>query len=327
MIPLFISRRHTYTVKPFLTIWCPSGTRPLQLISYQSLYRIESIRQGPLIFSDIDRLTPCQKELAFSLCEAIDEPLCQSLVLNHPQAVMTRERLLARLWKGGWNHYRIHPCAAEPDLPLRFPVFIRRIHDHNGPLTQLIHDRLELRNRIHALTLAGEQPNRLMIIEYLDTRGADGLFRKYSTFRIGNQIIPGHIIFSRHWVAKDSPPEPVREEERQFLHENPHREALMTIFKEACIEYGRIDYSLHEGNIQVWEINTNPILIYEKYRYAKEMLPLKQLLADRLNEALSEAAKIGGNGLIPGGEVQPIRLPLPRSPLLRWQRRLRPVFL
>jgi hypothetical protein len=327
MITLFISRRHTYTVKPFLTTWCPSGTRPLQLISYQSLHRIESIRQGPLIFSDIDRLTPCQRELALSLCEAIEESQRQSLILNHPLTVMTRERLLARLWEVGWNHYRIHPCAAEPALPLRFPVFIRRIHDHNGPLTRLIHDRLELRNRIHALTLAGELPDRLMIIEYLDTRGADGLFRKYSAFRIGNQIIPGHIIFSRHWVAKDSPPEPVREEERQFLHENPHREALMHIFKEAFIEYGRIDYSLHEGNIQVWEINTNPILIYEKYRYAKEMLPLKQLLADRLNEALGETAKIGGNRLSSGGEVQPIRPPLPSSPLLRWGRRLRPVFL
>lgn len=327
MIPLFISRRHTYTVKPFLTTWCPSGTRPLQLISYQSLHRIESIRQGPLIFSDIDRLTPCQRESALSLSEAIEESLRQSLVFNHPLTVMTRKRLLARLWEVGWNHYRIHACADEPGLPLRFPVFIRRIHDHNGPLTRLIHDRLELRNRIHALTLAGEQPNRLIIIEYLDTRGADGLFRKYSAFRIGNRIIPGHIIFSRHWVAKDSPPEPVREEERQYLHENPHCEALMNIFKEACIEYGRIDYSLHEGKIQVWEINTNPVLIYEKHRYAREMLPLKQLLADRLNQALSETAKINGKALNPGSVIQSIRPPLPRSPLLRWDRRMRPVFL
>lgn len=327
MIPFFISRRHTYTVEPFLTTWCPPGTRPLQLISYQSLHRIESIRHGPMIFSDIDRLTPTQRELAFFLIEAIDEPLRQSLVLNDPQSVMTRERLLARLWEGGWNNYRIHPCAADPWLPLRFPVFIRRIHDHNGPLTRLIHDRRELRNRIHALTMAGEQPNRLMIIEYLDTRGADGLFRKYSAFRIGNQIIPAHIIFSRHWVAKDSPPEPVREEERQFLHENPHREALMNIFKEACIEYGRIDYSLHEGKIQVWEINTNPVLIYEKYRYAREMLPLKQLLADRLNEALSETAKNVYNASSPGCEVQPIRPPWPLSLLLCWERRLRPIVL
>jgi hypothetical protein len=325
MISLFISRRHTYTVEPFLKTWCPPGTRPLQLIPYQSVHRLESLPHGALVFSDIDRMTPPQRALALSLCEAIDESLRRKLILNYPDAVMTRERLLATLWEDGLNYYRTHPCGTWGGASMRFPVFIRRIHDHNGPLTRLIHDPLELRNRIHTLTMAGEQPHRLMIIEYLDTRGADGLFRKYSAFRIGNQIIPGHIIFSHHWVAKDSPPEPVREEERQYLLDDPHRDTLMAIFQRAFIEYGRIDYSLHEDKIQVWEINTNPVLIYEKYRYAKEMLPLKQLLADRLNQAFNETAKTVSDLVEDIGMARPIQPPMAGSLWLRWDRRLRPL--
>ena len=50
-------------------------------------------------------------------------------------------------------------------------------------------------------------------------------------------------------------------EELDFLNANPHKKDLMAIFQMAGIDYGRIDYSLHKGRIQVWEINTNPSVL------------------------------------------------------------------
>jgi GNAT superfamily N-acetyltransferase len=49
-------------------------------------------------------------------------------------------------------------------------------------------------------------------------------------------------------------------EERAYLDENPHADALRRAAALARIAYGRIDYSLLEGRPQIWEINTNPLL-------------------------------------------------------------------
>jgi len=52
--------------------------------------------------------------------------------------------------------------------------------------------------------------------------------------------------------------------ERDYVREFPHRDALKRIFAIAGIDFGRIDYSLQDGEIRVWEINTNPTLMPSK---------------------------------------------------------------
>jgi hypothetical protein len=131
----------------------------------------------------------------------------------------------------------------------------------------------------------GEDTEHLIAVEFCDTRSTDGLFRKYSAFRVGEVIIPGHIIFSSQWVTKDMPPEALRDEEKEYLENNPHQDELRNIFRSANIEYGRIDYGMLNGNIQVWEINTNPVLIQEQKKYSKEKLAMKQKLVDELADA------------------------------------------
>ena len=77
------------------------------------------------------------------------------------------------------------------------------------------------------------------------------------------RILPRHLFFSRHWVVKDWSvlDDALLREEQQYLATNPHERQLREIFAAARIEYGRIDYSLRDGEMQVWEINTNPIII------------------------------------------------------------------
>jgi hypothetical protein len=53
----------------------------------------------------------------------------------------------------------------------------------------------------------------------------------------------------------------------------------------ARLEYGRIDYSLLGGKPQVWEINTNPIVMQEPGRYDPRHLPAQEWFAPRICRA------------------------------------------
>ncbi len=44
---------------------------------------------------------------------------------------------------------------------------------------------------------------------------------------------------------------------KRYFKINPHEPELREIFRLAKIQYGRVDYSILNGTIQVWEINTN----------------------------------------------------------------------
>jgi len=52
-------------------------------------------------------------------------------------------------------------------------------------------------------------------------------------------------------------------EESRYLQENPHEELLRGLFDRANVDWGRIDYSFRGDRIQVWEINTNPMIVPE----------------------------------------------------------------
>src|SRR5690606_9525763 len=54
-----------------------------------------------------------------------------------------------------------------------------------------------------------------------------------------------------------------RQESRDYVAENPHRQQLENIFELASIEYGRIDYGLVDGAVQTFEINSNPTVLAE----------------------------------------------------------------
>lgn len=105
------------------------------------------------------------------------------------------------------------------------------------------------------------------------TRRGMESFRKYSACRIGDRIVPLHIMFGRQWMVKSVEPEHEAalsdaerraeiEEERRYVEENAHEEPLREVFRLARIEYGRIDYAVGaDAGIQVWEINTNPFIM------------------------------------------------------------------
>ena len=109
---------------------------------------------------------------------------------------------------------------------------------------------------------------------------------------------------------------------------NPHRELLEHIFRDAGIDYGRIDYGLLDGRIQVWEINTNPWIASD----SDVGLPQRQVVHDhfvsQLNTALAEVAAAPSGPAPVRDWMSPdtrkdLRLAGWRGPIDRWRRRRR----
>ena len=101
-----------------------------------------------------------------------------------------------------------------------------------------------------------------LAIEYCAEPRADGIFTKYGTYIVGNRIVPRHLLFSKDWVVKGSTyvTEATVEEERLFVEKNPHGDYLLKIAKIGGYEFGRFDYGLVNGRIQIYEFNTNPTI-------------------------------------------------------------------
>ena len=78
---------------------------------------------------------------------------------------------------------------------------------------------------------------------------------------------------------------------REFLETNPHESWIRTIFSDAGIDYGRIDYSLQDGRPRVWEINTNPTP-FDEAPERPVFQPLARAFADKFQDAL-EAMDVG----------------------------------
>jgi hypothetical protein len=66
---------------------------------------------------------------------------------------------------------------------------------------------------------------------------------------------------SEHWNVKAENrirTEASVDETDQYFLANPHKDQLMPYFEIAGIEYGRADFGVMDGEIQMWEINDNP---------------------------------------------------------------------
>ena len=71
------------------------------------------------------------------------------------------------------------------------------------------------------------------------------------------------------------------------------------MFELTQVDYGRIDYSIKDGKIQVWEINTNPIITLAPHKYRKEQIPNHDLFGSNALAALEELDCIREEGRIP----------------------------
>ena len=287
MILLFGTRPHYRLIGDFFESWAPAWRDRVRTLEYGNFPLWKKFPGGAVIFSDLERLRPDEFLLAGQMAGALLARAGSYRVLNDPRRYAGRFQLLKMLAAKGINNYRVRR-ADEPHDDLQFPVFVRHEMNHDGPATQLLRSAKELREALARAEFQAPAVRRqLMVVEYCDC-GHGGVFRKYSAMKVGDAIIPRHVLFSSEWAAKtpDLVTDESLREEGDFFHGFPHAEPLAEIFRLAGIDYGRIDYGLRDGKIQTWEINTNPTVVPLRAKVDPRRLPVQSESARRIAEAI-----------------------------------------
>ena len=279
------------TIKHFIDAWAPELGERIRPVAYRKAWFHRFRLPGACIFSDVELLSAGQLFFARKFSRRLQGV---HEILNDPDRCLNRFALLKALHGRGLNHFRAHRPDQLPD-DLKFPVFLRRETDHRGSRSGLLHSQSELERAIAKLSFRGRWFlwRRLMVVEYVECAAADGLFRKYSAMNVGGTLIPRHILFSRNWVTKkaDFVSATTVEEEIAFLEKFPHREQVTEIFRLAGVDYGRVDYGLKNGRVQVWEINTNPTVVPRREKIDKRRLPAQSQSAALIAQALASLAQ------------------------------------
>ena len=220
------------------------------------------IQSGPQVFAALERASCAEREVAARIWDAHAGLAPGAARLNDPRRAQGRFDLLRTLYREGFNRFNVWR-AAEYESVDRFPVFVRVEADHLGPRSPLLRTHAEIAQTLGALQRRGWRVDDLVIVEFCDTSGRDGLFRKYAAFNVGGQLLACHAMAAQDWNVKSGQvtlDKAVVEEELAFVETNPHEEALRRAFGLAGIDYGRVDYGVLDGRVQVWEINLNPTI-------------------------------------------------------------------
>lgn len=310
---------HRYPWRLYLTEWGEQLRWGAQLIPYKDVDDPADLADGTYIFGDIERLPPPGLARARRIWDTLLARGDRVRLLNSPHSVMRRRELLRTLFDIGLNRFNAYGVE-EPREAIRYPVFVRSAREHHGPYTPLLHNAAELSTALDELHSKGHDASDLLIVEFLDI-SSNGTFHKYSVTKLGGTIFPQHAFFSDDWVvkaAKNWTPENVSAD-KAFLAENPHRDRLEKIFALANIDYGRADYAALGDDIQIWEINTNPVLLLRRSFYGPDRLPEKASFSRSFNAKL--AALDAGAKSPSLRDRMAGRLSLQRSALPAWRPR------
>jgi hypothetical protein len=291
MIFYLVRQQHAYTLINYLESWgLKKAALFIRPLFYEQLWHMKRMPSGTYIFSDIERLNPEEAEITAKIANGIAKLPKTIRLLNHPTLSMRRYELLRTLYERGWNQFNVYRLT-ECRQPERFPVFLRGENDHKGSRTPLLQTPEELNLAIAQLSRKGKSRENQLITEFCDTSDKKGVFRKYSAFIVGDRIIPRHVFFDCKWMLK-YPNLVAKEmilEELEYIKNNPHESYLRGIFQLAKIEYGRIDYGLSDGIPQVWEINTNPVSLFDilsDNKIQQLRLPITQYFSHQFEAAL-----------------------------------------
>jgi len=193
-------------------------------------------------------------------------------VINHPDAVLASSRAsvterLAKISGVIAPRTLVLPrhAVTSDELTKRgftFPLLLRSPGHHTGNHFAWVQTPLAL-DAVRD-TLPGLE---LIVIEYLDGRGADEMYRKYRVLFIGGKLYPLHLAISPHWKvhyfsADMADRADHRAEEAVFLADMPSvlgargMASLETIADTMALDYGGIDFGRDAaGNLLLYEAN------------------------------------------------------------------------
>lgn len=259
MIHYLVTSRFSSTVRRLLRS-APELRKAIRYLTYEELFFQLGGPIGHYIFSDIDRLSRYEREIAGNFARALRRAAPAARLLNDPVAALDRVPLLAALQRAGINDFGAVRLDAG-QRPQRFPVFIRTEDGHFGPESDLLHDDAALDAALAELGARGLPLCGRIAVGYAAQPHGDGRFRRYSAYKIGERIFADELFVSRQWAVKDDVAQwdaAAVAEELAFVSTNPHADILRNAFAAGHIDFGRADYGVVDGRVQVYEINTNP---------------------------------------------------------------------
>jgi hypothetical protein len=253
----------TWELEDYLQTYGKELTGRVGVLTWDQIVAQQELPLGSYVFLAIDQLSPAEKEIAAQCWEKLSQARSDITLINHPSEVLLRYDLLQASYERKQNTFRVRR-AFDFLRCQEFPVFLRREHDHKASFTDLLRTRPELARAVAKSVSTGYRLRDLIVVEYCDTTDGAGTFRKYSSFIVGDRILPHTLVHSHNWITKSHGrliDADTAREELEYVQSNPHSKWLRETFALAKVRYGRIDYGLRDGKPQVWEINTNPTIV------------------------------------------------------------------
>jgi hypothetical protein len=255
-----------------------------------------------LVFNAIGDADLCRDVLpaARAICARTDKP-----VLNRPAKVIPTGRADTAINLGTIPHVRtpaVRKLAANAIRAMEdiaYPILLRRPGYHTGQHFHRVETRIAL---ISALDQLGD--GDLLVIDYMDARGADGMARKYRVMFIDGELYPLHLAISHDWkvhyfTAAMADDAAFRAEESRFLNDPAAvigadgMAALAAIADRLGLDYAGIDFGLAaDGTILVFEVNATMVLIppsadpiwdYRRPAIGRAFAGVDRMLANRLS--------------------------------------------
>jgi len=226
--------------------------------------------------SDVD-IAGKSLAVAAKLVESIHARWPEVPVFNHPKPVMsvTRDSMWKRYHTLPGLHFpktiRMAPLSGMEllDLALReniaFPFLVRPCGAHQGEGLRRIDNAAD----VPLLENYAFDGREYYITEFVDYRGADGLYRKARLVAVGAEILPRHYMTGEDWLVHGNlhetymaTREDTKKDEAAFIRNYRsmiHPQALASlehIAKDSKLEHIGFDVALGEdGTLLVFEIN------------------------------------------------------------------------
>ncbi len=231
-------------------------------LTYGALFSARELPAGTYIFSDFERLSKVELERAAQVWDQLAARGSAVRLLNPPTRVKRRFELLRTLSERNLNDFDVYRLD-EARVPRRFPVFARGESGHDAVVSALLPDALTLERWQEERRARGLSSEGTLLIEFSGGPDERGLYRRYAAWKVGERILPADIFYKGTWEVRGHDlvvDEHTIAEEERFLNDNPHEAQLREVFALAGVEYGRVDYGVVDGRVQVFEINTNPYI-------------------------------------------------------------------
>ncbi len=183
---------------------------------------------------------------------------------------------------------------------LNFPLLLRAPGHHTGRHFL----RVDTADALPA-ALAALPGEKLLAMDCLDARGADGYFRKYRVLFVGGEMFPLHLAVSADWMvhyfsAAMAESASFRAEERRFLENmpgvlgEPALNTLAGIGATMGLDYAGVDFGLaRDGSVLLFEANAtmnvfppapDPKWDYRRPAIEKALEAARSMLACRLRD-------------------------------------------